>query len=136
MPRCASQQNWPPMAEMGQERTPPLHLAMSALPPKADKAQTCWLVRFVPKGDIRIAANLFDHLVGAYQKRLRNREPERSRGLEGEHDFPLGATIGRVTACFCIAVSARMPLTNIASGLRLTSSSAWTRMRSILTSPQ
>src|SRR5262249_57193222 len=95
MPRCASQQNWPPMAEMGQERTPPLHLAMSALPPKADKAQTCWLVRFVPKGDIRIAANLFDHLVGAYQKRLRNREAERSRGLEVEHDFPLGGSLHR-----------------------------------------
>jgi len=44
------------MAEMGQERTPPLHLAMSALPPKADKAQTCWLVRFVPKATERTAA--------------------------------------------------------------------------------
>jgi hypothetical protein len=29
---------------------------MSALPPKADEAQTCWHVRFVPKADIRIAA--------------------------------------------------------------------------------
>jgi|SRR5262249_31404493 len=28
---------------------------MSALPPKADKEQTCWHVRFVPKADIRFA---------------------------------------------------------------------------------
>src|SRR5262245_29491589 len=30
---------------------------MSALPLKADKAQTCWHVRFVPKADLRTAAN-------------------------------------------------------------------------------
>jgi hypothetical protein len=30
-----------------QERTSTVHLAMSALPLKADKAQTCWHVRFV-----------------------------------------------------------------------------------------
>src|SRR5215468_7996303 len=41
---------------------------MSALPPKADKAQTCRHVRLVPKGDICSAANtlcLFNHLVCA-----------------------------------------------------------------------
>src|SRR5215813_13704635 len=38
---------------------------MSALPPEADKKQTCRDVRFVPKADIRSAADssLFDHLV-------------------------------------------------------------------------
>src|SRR5262245_1323136 len=34
-----------------------VHLAMSALPLKADKAPTCWHVRFVPKADICSAAN-------------------------------------------------------------------------------
>jgi hypothetical protein len=38
---------------------------MSALPPKADKQQKARLVRFVPKADICIAADLFDYLVGA-----------------------------------------------------------------------
>ena len=38
--------------------------AMSALPPKADIERHDWHVRFVPKANIRIAANLFDHLVG------------------------------------------------------------------------
>src|SRR5262245_8573043 len=42
---------------LGQERTSPAHLAMSALPLKADKAQTGWHVRFVPKADICSAAN-------------------------------------------------------------------------------
>jgi hypothetical protein len=37
---------------------------MSALLPKADIEQHDWHVRFVPKADIRIAADLFDHLVG------------------------------------------------------------------------
>jgi hypothetical protein len=30
----------------------PAYLAMSALPPIADKAQTCWHVRFVPKAAV------------------------------------------------------------------------------------
>jgi len=54
------------MTALGQERTSPAYLAMSALPLKADKAQTCWHVRLGPKGDIRIAADfLFNHLIGA-----------------------------------------------------------------------
>src|SRR5262249_9350932 len=40
----------------GQKRTSPVRLAMSALSPKADKEQTCWYVRFVPKADLRTAA--------------------------------------------------------------------------------
>src|SRR5262249_729704 len=37
---------------VGQERTSPVHLAMSALPLKADEAPTCWHVRFVPGPDV------------------------------------------------------------------------------------
>src|SRR5215813_13399007 len=39
-------------------------------------------VRLVPKGDIRIAADLFDHLVGAAGKGQRNGNAERLGGLE------------------------------------------------------
>src|SRR5262249_55405911 len=39
------------MSAMGQKLTLRHHLAMSALPPKADKEQTCRHVRFVPKAD-------------------------------------------------------------------------------------
>src|SRR5262249_44825457 len=49
----------PSMSALGQERTSPAYLAMSALPLKADKAQTCWHVRFVPKADI--SANSIVH---------------------------------------------------------------------------
>src|SRR5215475_7739326 len=45
---------------------------MSALPFKADKAQTCWHVRFVPTPAVSNrskADNLFDHLVGAGEER-------------------------------------------------------------------
>jgi hypothetical protein len=45
------------MSALGQERTSPAYLAMSALPLKADKQQTCRNVRFVPKADKRAAAN-------------------------------------------------------------------------------
>jgi hypothetical protein len=41
---------------------------MSALPPKADIERHDWHVRFVQKADIRIAADLFDHLVGASEQ--------------------------------------------------------------------
>ena len=40
-----------PMSALGQERTSLYHLATSGLPLKADKASTCWHVRFVPKAD-------------------------------------------------------------------------------------
>src|SRR5215471_4697707 len=40
-----------PMSAMGQERTSPVTQPMSALPPKADQAQTCWNVRLVPQAD-------------------------------------------------------------------------------------
>src|SRR5262249_33414528 len=58
---------------------------MSALPPKADIDLRDAHVRLVPKADIRIAANLFDHLVGACQHGCRHVEPERLRGLEVYH---------------------------------------------------
>jgi hypothetical protein len=37
-----------PVSVVGQERTSPVHLAMSALPPKADIERHDWDVRFVP----------------------------------------------------------------------------------------
>ena len=49
---------------------------MSALPPKADKEQTPRYVRLVPKSDIRIAADLFDHLVGECEQLVGNIEAE------------------------------------------------------------
>src|SRR5262245_48582677 len=41
-----------PMSALGQKRTSRRDLAMSALPLKADKAQTCWHVRFVPLANV------------------------------------------------------------------------------------
>src|SRR6516164_4431681 len=43
----------------------------NTFPLKADKARTCWHVRFVPIADKRTAAKklLFDHLVGAGEQR-------------------------------------------------------------------
>jgi hypothetical protein len=41
------------MSAPSQQRTSPAYLALSALPPKADIAQTCWHVRFVPEADKR-----------------------------------------------------------------------------------
>jgi hypothetical protein len=57
---------------------------MSALPPKADIADAMWNARFVPKADILRCKkmSLFDHLVGAEDKRLRKGDAERFCGLE------------------------------------------------------
>jgi hypothetical protein len=50
---------------------------MSALPPKADIAQHDGNVRFGPISDIgNLFGNLFDHLVGAGEQRLRDGEFE------------------------------------------------------------
>jgi hypothetical protein len=39
---------------------------MTALPPKAEVHPRSCYVAQVPEADIRIAANLFDHLIGAH----------------------------------------------------------------------
>ena len=67
---------------------------MSALPLKADKAQTCCHVRLVPKADERAAAKapLFDHLVGAGDERRWDFEAERPRSLEVDGQVELGRT--------------------------------------------
>jgi hypothetical protein len=54
---------------------------LSALPPKADIERQDWHVCFVPKADIRIATDLFDHLVGAGEQRGRHFEAEHPCGL-------------------------------------------------------
>jgi hypothetical protein len=41
--------------------------------------------RHLAIANYRIAKGLLDHLIGAHQKRLWNRETERLRGLEIEH---------------------------------------------------
>jgi hypothetical protein len=51
------------------------------LPPKADVANLALHVRFVPKGDICIAADLFDHLVGTVLKQRRHVGPKSLGGL-------------------------------------------------------
>jgi N12 class adenine-specific DNA methylase len=45
------------MSAMGQQRTSLAYLAMSALPPKADKQQMSRFVRLVPQADSCTAAN-------------------------------------------------------------------------------
>ena len=57
----------PLMSALGQKQTFRSAIVMSALPPKADIAESDWHVRFVPKADICSAAilPLFDHLIGA-----------------------------------------------------------------------
>src|SRR4029079_4449465 len=50
---------------------------MSALPPKADMCSANTNVRYGPEADI---TNLFDHIVGTRQQRLRNGEAKRLRG--------------------------------------------------------
>jgi hypothetical protein len=54
---------------------------MSALSPKADIDRRDRQVRFVPKADIRIAADLFDHLVGTLLKQRRHVEAKSLGGL-------------------------------------------------------
>src|SRR5215472_7669452 len=49
----------PSMSALGQQRTSPAYLAMSALPLKADKEQMCRYVRFVPCVDGSELARLF-----------------------------------------------------------------------------
>jgi len=54
------------MSALGHKQTFRDAEAMSALPPKADICSALAYVRFVPIADMA----LFDHLVGAQQKRL------------------------------------------------------------------
>src|SRR5215831_10633306 len=49
--RCIAAKG-PLMSALGQERTSPVHLAMSALPPKADIERHDWHVRFVPYPEV------------------------------------------------------------------------------------
>jgi hypothetical protein len=63
------------MSALGHTQTSPVHQAMSALPPKADKQEKARFVCFVPKADIRIAANCprFDYVIGSRERVARVR---------------------------------------------------------------
>jgi hypothetical protein len=63
---------------------------MSALPPKADMCGAARDVRFGPIADIRV---LFDHLVGAPEKRHRD---QRLGGLEVQDQLDLGRLLLKV----------------------------------------
>jgi hypothetical protein len=67
----------------GQKLTQCHQGAMFALPPKADKQQMSWYVRFVPYAPNapQQKAPLFDHLVGADEHARRHGNTERFRGL-------------------------------------------------------
>jgi hypothetical protein len=56
------------MSALGQKQTFAVQNAMSALPPIADMCSALGHVRFVPKGDIRIAA---DFLIRSPRRRVR-----------------------------------------------------------------
>ena len=71
-----------------------IHGVIARVPyaPKAGIPSRKFVVRYVPKGDIRIAANcrLFDHLVGAGKQRRRNFEAERLGRLEVDNQLEFG----------------------------------------------
>jgi hypothetical protein len=58
--RCKNPE--PLMSALGQKRTFTHLRPMSALPPKADIAESDWHVRFVPKADIPSRADRLDSL--------------------------------------------------------------------------
>src|SRR5262249_9374266 len=80
------------MSALGQERTLHVTYPMSALPLKADKARTCWHVRFVPKADLCTAAKatLFDHLIGDREHARRDGEAERLGSFQVDDQLELG----------------------------------------------
>jgi hypothetical protein len=65
---------------------------MSALLPKGDIVRRGCEVRFVPIADI---GTLFDHLVGAGENSVRDRNTERLRGLKIDGQFEFGRLLDR-----------------------------------------
>jgi hypothetical protein len=65
---------------------------MSALPPKADSRPPSRKVRFGPISDI---GGLLDHLVGAVEKRERDRQAECLSGLEIDDQFDFRGLLNR-----------------------------------------
>src|SRR5262249_35166442 len=85
-----------PTSALDQERTSPAYLAMSALPPKADKQRTSRYVRFVPIAAVSSCskmsaeASLLDHLVGAREQGRWQRNPQRLGGPQIDGQCKLG----------------------------------------------
>src|SRR5215470_16284721 len=91
------------MSALGQKRTLKRLYLMSALPPKADIGTQSWNVRFVPKADILHCGKrtrLFDHLVGARQKGLRQDQAERPGGRQINYQLKLGRRLYREVGRF------------------------------------
>jgi hypothetical protein len=72
------------MSALGQKRTLGHVRLMSALPPKADIAERCLDVRFVPKADMR---DLFNHHVSASNERGRHVNAKRLGSFKIDHQF-------------------------------------------------
>jgi len=79
---------------------------MSALPPKADIERHDWHVRLVPKADFRIAADLFDHLVGGHEQCVGNCEAERLGRLQVDDKLEFGRLLKWRVAGFFAAEDA------------------------------
>jgi hypothetical protein len=72
------------MSTMGQQRTAPAYLAMSALPPKADIDRRDGYVRFVPIDRTRRSKkSLLNHLVGAREQGRRHVERDSRNDIYG-----------------------------------------------------
>src|SRR5262245_40956598 len=91
--RCTTPK--PLMSPWGQT-SPWRHVRVeSVLPPTSNIGPRCWHGSFVPKGDICDGnrGGLFDHLVGAGQKRLRDIQADRFRSLDVDSQFKLRGLI-------------------------------------------
>jgi hypothetical protein len=88
---------------------------MSAVARKRTSSRSSRYVRFVPKPTYAAQQNprLFDHLVGAQQKRLWNCQPEHLGGLKVDNELKLRRVLhwqvsGLGTAQYAVDISRRL----------------------------
>src|SRR5262245_16706991 len=100
-PRAAALRDFRPLYDRyGSSTTDAVKAARSstsALPRKRTNSRERRHVGFVPKPDLRTAANprLFDHLVGASEQRRRDFEPKRLGGREIDDEIELSRLLDR-----------------------------------------